>query len=588
MVDQYLQHLMALIGSNRILASYEFMKSLPPNTAIPNKNNLFSELESKVNKARASTRNTNKLLKQAAYPKALENLKMAKRLVPDFPNIQNDIDFLEGTIANLQQSLIQAELAAKKGEQKKVREFLNIASKIDGKNIAISRINKNLQKNMRQRKVRNILITTLVILTPFAYLSLEQYSFMESNAHWNKANSYIAQEDYQLAKLEMEKVKTNLKNVRLLNQIDKTKTLASISNMEKSTRFQQGLLGKVLHNGQFTDQTTKKQLDQIAEFSQKAALNVEEKNWPAALEHYKNALDIALSDKNFHQAVIENIQESMLQIRDTMYSQYEEKDRTSFNAMVSQADILFQERRWLEAMDSFGHALSFAREKRLSDYDVVNRVTRAHNVAEINNYLENAQAKFAINKVLEARHIFERIIALSEKNDLIDLAAPAISREMITKIDTNIFLVQIDNLEEKAAKLLAEKKYPEALAHYQELLAELAANSAKYQLNPLSKQIIANNAIAEINKHQIVANQHSYLLSSYKNIFRKNFNLSANIELQQPEVIFLKGENNILLYKLTALGTQTPNTSTPRTRYEIDYKFDMSTGAWTLYDSPSS
>ncbi len=588
MFDQYLQHLMALIGSNRIFESYEFMKSLPANTPIPNKHNLFSELESKVNRARAHTREVNRLLKKAAHPKALENLIMAQRLVPDFPNIQNDINFIEGTIANLQQSLNNAELAAKRGQQKRVREYLDTVAKIDKTNMAISRINRKLQKSMGRRKARNILLTALVILTPFIYCGYEQFSFLRSNSQWHMANTYIARNEYQLAKLEMDRAEDSLQHVHLLNQVEKVKIIAIITNMTESSRFQQGLQGNVLHNGQFMPRNTKEQLEQIANLSQKADLNVAGGNWTAALNDYQGALDIALADEIQHQVIIGELQGAILQMRDNLYNQYEERGWASFRVMVSQADILVRERRWAEAMDYYDDALRLARENRLSDYEAVSRISNARHRAEIHNCLDEARARLALNNELEAHHIFERIITLSQENDLKNLAATAIAWEMIAKIDKNIFLEQIRGLEEKAGKLRLEKKYQEALAHYQELLSEVTANADTYQLNLAGQKKIAEDGMAEINRQLVVSNQYSYLLSTYKNILRKNFNLSKNIRLQQPKVVFLRDDNNVLLYKVTALGTQGPNASAPHTKYEIDYKFDMATGAWSLNDTPTS
>ncbi len=589
MVDQYLQHLMALIGSNRIFAGYEFMKNLPPNTPIPNKHNLFSDLESKVNKARELTRDVNRMLKKASYPRALDNLRKARRLVPDFPNIQNDIDFIEGTIANLQQSLSAAELAAKKGEQKKVREFLDTAIKIDGNNIAISRINKKLHKSMRKRKVRNMVLTTMVILTPFLYCGYEQFSFMKGNSHLNQANSYIGRNQYQLAKVEMEKVEERLENVHFLKQIEKARLLTCVVNMTDSTRFQQGLLGKVLHDGQFIDIVTKQQLEQIETLTRHAAQSVGDKNWPTALSSYQKALKIALLDEDFHQTAIDELQGTILQLRDNMYAQFKEDGRVSLRGMVKQGDILFQERRWSEAMDRYGQALRFAQENRISDYDVVTRISRARHEAEINNSLEDAQALLAVARDDEALKIFERIITLAEENGVTDLAATAVSREMIAKIDKDLFLVKINNLEEKAGKLRFEKKYDESLAYYNEVLAELASNAKKLHLDQSGREKMIRTAIAEITKQQVVSNQHKFLLSAYQNILRKNFNLSSHIQLKQPKVVFLKNENNALIYKVSALGEHVSNASAPHTKYEIDYKFDMGTGNWNLEkELPSS
>ncbi|MDR9502333.1 MAG: hypothetical protein RI601_11120 [Desulfurivibrionaceae bacterium] len=177
MVDQHLQHLLALIGENRIFASYEFMKGLPANTPIPNKHNLFCDLEAKVFGARDLSRQANGLLKRGAYPKALAHLDRARQLVADFPNIYHEIYFVEGSLAQLEQSLADAEVAADRGEQRQVREFLRTASRIDSRNIAILRIRKKLQKSVRKRRAQNILLTSLLILIPFIYMGYEQVLF---------------------------------------------------------------------------------------------------------------------------------------------------------------------------------------------------------------------------------------------------------------------------------------------------------------------------------------------------------------------------------------------------------------------------
>lgn len=588
MVDQYLQHLMALISSKNIFASYEFMKNLPPNTPIPNKNNLFSELETKVDAARNLTRTVNRLLKNAAYPKALANLKEAQKLVPDFPNIQVDIDFIEGSMATFQQSLVDAELAARKGEQKRVSELLDTAIKIDESNIAIRKVRKDLQKHMRKRKMRNILLLSLVILTPFLYSGYEEFLFMKGNSQWNLANSYITTQKYQLAKEEMGKIDDTLQGVRFLNQIEKEKLLACVRNMTGSSRFQQGLLGKVLYDGEFIDRTNKEQIDQIALLCEQGQLNVDQDKWPEALTAYQKALKVALIDEVFHKDQIEELRHSIFELRDVIYARYEEEGRQSFRAMVTTADILFKERRWAEAMDSYNQALRFAQENRVSDYDVVSRISLARHEAEMKNSLEEAQAYLAVNKELEAREVLQRIVTLADENGFSSHTASVASRKMIARIDKNIFIGKMNDLEEYAKMMQAENKYDEALAQYQELLEELTVNSEKFQINPADRIKGVHLAMAEISKQQLVTNKYRYLLTAYQNILRESFNLSSNTHLKQPKIVFLKGEDNVLIYKVTALGSQSSGTSAPHTQYEVDYKFDMGTGAWALDGSPTS
>lgn len=581
MVDQYLQHLMALIGSNRIFAGYEFMKNLPPNTPIPNKHNLFCELETKVNNARALTREVNRLLKNAAYPKALDNLQRAQRLVPDFPNIQNDIDFLEGTITNLQQSLTAAEMAAKKGHEKKVRAFLDTATQIDGSNIAISRINKKLQKSVRKKKIRNVLLTSLIILSPFAYAGYEHLSFIKGNSHWQQAHAAIARQEYQQAKHEMAQTEEQLQQVLFLHQSPKNELVAAVADLLQSTSFQQGLLGKVIHEGAYIDLHSKRQLDQIANLIEQAETAVTEQQWPEAFAAYQHALRVALEDETFHQATIDALQKTILTTRDDMYGQYKEEGRASFLVMVNQADLLFAEKRWSEAMAAYDQALRFAQTNRVSDYEVVTRISTARHEAEITNCLEEAQALMKVNKDREARQVFGRILTLSEENGALNLAAIALSREMIAEIDKRDFLLTIKGLEEKAGQLRREQKYEEALAHYQEMLAELAANAPRYQLNLTDRAETVKAAMTEITKQQVVSSQQSYLLSAYQNILRKKFNLSQKIHLKQPEVVFVRNDNNVLIYKVIALGAEaSESVAKPLTRYEMNYAFDLGTGAW--------
>ncbi|PLX50542.1 MAG: hypothetical protein C0613_03945 [Desulfobulbaceae bacterium] len=574
MAEKYLHHLMQLIGSKRILAAYEYMKELPANTAIPNKHNLFADLEAKVKEARVLARQVNFLLNKAAYPKALTCLHKVRRLVPDFPNINNDIDFIEGTMANLKQSLASAELAARRGDKKGVAELLNMADQIDRGNSAIPAIKKRLHKSVRRRRMRTMALTALIILTPFAYAGYEHKAFVSGDDHWRRARASIGNQEYKEAEAQMARARHALRNVRLLHQVDKQKLLNSVINMAASETFQQGLEGKVLHNGHFIDRTTQEQLDQIAAFSRAARENIARQKWSVALKKYQQALHVALSDEEYHHARISELRTALLQVRDTIYSHYKEQDEATLVALVEEGDRFFQERRWAEAMEAYGQALAFARQNRVADYGLVGRMGRARHEAEINNCLDEAEALMALNKQSEARLVFQRIITIIEENDLADLAALPLSRKMVARIDRELFVDKIRSLTARGEELHTAEKYDEALAHYREALVTLTENSQKYALDMAPQEEKIRKALAELDKQQTLAGHYRYLLATYQKIVRQQFNLSSQVKLQQPEVVFLKEEDNSLIYKISALGIAPSTAAGPSTRYEVDFKID--------------
>lgn len=588
MADTYLHHLMKLIGSNRILAAYEFMKSLPADTPIPNKHNLFIDLEAKVKEARLLARQVNFLLRKASYPKALTSLHKVRRLVPDFPNIDNDIDFIEGTMTNLKQSLASAELAARRGDKKAVAELLNMAGQIDRGNSAIPTIKKRLHKSVFRKRVRTIALSALIILTPFAYAGYEQVAFLAGDDHWRQARAAIAAQEYKEAEEQMARVRHSLGNVRLLHQVDKQKLLSSVINMAGSETFQQGLEGKVLHNGHFIDRSTLEQLDQITAFSQAAQENIAQQKWSVALKKYQQALHVALTDEVYHQETISTLRTALLQLRDTMYSHYKKQDETTLVSLAGEGDRFFQERRWAEAMEAYGQALAFARQNRVADYGLVGRIGRARHEAEINNRLDEAEALMALNKQGEARLVLQRIITIIEENDLTDLAALSASRKMVARIDRELFVDKIKSLTTRGEELHAAEKYDEAQAHYREALVELTENSRKYELDMAPQEEEVRKVLAQLDKKQTLAGHYRYLLATYQKIVRQQFNLSSQVKLQEPEVVFLKEEDNILIYKISALGVAPSAAAGPSTRYEVDFKIDKRTDNQLPQPGPTS
>ncbi len=586
MSDHHLHHLMNLIQSGQIYGSFAYMKSLPLDIAIPNRQKLFAELEEKVLRAKTLVREVNSHLEKCDYPRALTYLITAQKMVADYPNIQTDIDFIDSTMRDLDNNLLAAEKAASQGDEYAVQALLLEVAKVDRLNEAIPLIQEKLDKSLKNKRVKKIAFASLAALIPLFYLTFEIYSFSKANTQYSHATESVCKHDYQNSHLLMVKALDSLKQVRILNQQGKEKLLICINDMQTSTTFKQGIAGKVLHDGVYIPKKIHTQKLEIAELEKLAQAQALQQDHSACVATYKKALDIALHAPDVHNATIVSLKEHISHYESRINSQQQQEFRSQFLALMDKGDRLMEEGKWLEAKEQYDQNLIFAEEKVLINLTSLrDSIVQAQGIANVQIILDEAQLLEANQQTVKAIARYELAMALAAESDLQNHPFLADSRSHLASLQDQQISDRFVNLENEADRFFARKMYESAQLKYEQGLQLLTQQEdTDQQRSDISR---LNKKVKHAARLTLVANKQQVVLAQYKGILLDNFNLSPNTYFHKPQITLVSDKGSYFIFKISALGSRSKASARRGTKYEVEYKYSLGNDTLAINLSPA-
>ncbi|MEN8140659.1 MAG: hypothetical protein ABFR97_05475 [Thermodesulfobacteriota bacterium] len=471
MSDQHLSHLMKLIEVNQVYGSYSYLKSLPLDVSIPNRQKLLAEMEEKVLKAKTLVKQVDHLLEKGEYPRALNYLKSAKDIVPDYPKINTDIKFIQATMDDIKGNLDAAEKAARHGDQGKVAALLKEVAKIDRGNKDIAGIKAHLAKGQRLKKVKKISLIALALLLPLIYLCFESYSLDKAQSHWSKATALLARQDYQGSQESINAALAKLRRVRLISQEKKGKLTKWIMDMQFSTTFQQGLEGKVINNGFYQPEEAQVQKERIAYLEKEARGQARKKEFTKAIVTYNEALSIARLDVELHHATIDRLQQSIDSFKLQQRNDRVQADLNQFQLLITQADTLLAEEKWPEAKLAYSGVHEFALNKGLDLPALLVKAEQGRDIAAIQIVL--AQARSLEKEGADIVAIissYDKAMTMASKADLSGHPFLAASRNHLAQLAKTTGLSRFKLLEAQGDELASSKLFVEAVGKYEKAL----------------------------------------------------------------------------------------------------------------------
>ncbi len=149
----------------------------------------------------------------------------------------------------------------------------------------------------------------------------------------------------------------------------------------------------------------------------------------------------------------------------------------------------------------------------------------------------------------------------------------------IEKISKTILTTQVAKEQVKVGATTASKELDKTAKHYETIvtLIEESAFKDDEMLNKILED--ARTKTAEIKKQLLIGKKEKWLTDNYDEIFRSNYPSAKQSELMNPQVSFIKREENIMIFNMSCSERKQGRTF----RLELNYQHDMDKNVWSIF-----
>ncbi len=570
------------------------------------------QIQTAMDKAMALYHDAENLEHQGEPKKALVKFNQIEQLVSDYPLLQESkeraqqaIELLGGLGNNTESSTGNAKQKSAKAinsptRKTKQRTFFEDKKAVSKKWLRIAFTGGSIG---------------LIAMLIFSYFSLGS-TLDQATTLYGECQTLLQTESFTASKQKCSQALNLLKKVRIVKQNDKKELTQKLQTILNSPKLQQGLMGKILVDGQYVSKTTKVLLLNFKKAKNNGDSFYKQEHWLEAANSYKNALLIsekttliddalltetlqklslsqfymsmqagekylALSDwvkatEHFNQALslAKTNQHVLANNIDSLKNQLAQ---AKFNTLQDQGHKHFEAKEWDDALNNYQQALELSKAFPSPELQLGNFLRE--NIAKTKLYIsiEKGKKAFSDSKWDEVTAQYEKAIALLEENS--KLLQEIDTEENSVKISRIMLHAAVIKDKQAVGKHLQSQEYDSAikkLEHIKELITE----------SPFSGQTefqsIATESTAQINdaKQQLQRiSQTEYLKENYKKLFLKHYPAASRSSLSAPAVKFLKNIGGQSLFRMQCSET----TGGRPLRLQMDYLYSHRTGKWSFY-----
>jgi tetratricopeptide (TPR) repeat protein len=576
------------------------------------------EIEQKISdlleKAKTLQREADEFEHQGNPKMALELFEKVASIVPDFPNIDENIERTRNSV----------ELAGGDWETESDSGDSGASDhdKTESKKRRVAFFEDGTKKSIRLLPILAIvlvIVLAIVFITPF----FTAKSHLETAGElYQQCQKFIDQGNFNQADIQCSEAVESLKKISLYKTGDRDKLERQIALTLNSEKMQQGLVGRVFFQGKFINKTDR---DRLLEFNRQKTegdLFYEKSQWKNAIGQYNAAIKTAqpisdgfidvLLQETRNKITVSDINLSIDRGFSLLARGELEKSKEMFASALGDAEKLpeelggdlisriqpkIQEIQYLQHLD-LGKKFFSANdwESAIKQYEKALQLRDASitpladdaslyaNMAEAELFALINSAKDAFSQSLldDAIKNYQAAISLLEsKNDLLKRINPDEIQQQLERIILRTRIVQFKQL---ADKELSSQKFDEAIAIFNKTIAVINQNG--FEEDQEFKAIIdgTKEEIAETNKKAIVAGRIEYLEKNYKTIFEENYSAAVPEYLSEPKVTFLRYfDNGKELYEIQCLEENRGR----KLRLVMLYSYDPTRKRWAFYSENS-
>ncbi|MBU1986933.1 MAG: hypothetical protein KJ846_06870 [Proteobacteria bacterium] len=570
------------------------------------------QMQRNLNEAHQKHQEGEALEHQGNPAKALKRYKEVKNLVPDFPEIDKDIDRAQYSLEMLGDWAVEDVSEKDTGNNKK-----KTASKHNEKPVAPT---KKKSASVQQPEIKQgssrwpIIVGCgcigFLLILSFSYLFLstqlehaqsmsrecqqlqEAKQIPEAEQKCTDALEltskilFIKQEEKKLVIEEIKQVQDSINRgkERALSRED-----SSLPEWQQSMKFadqhladrkwQEALAGytRTLQLASAIPTIDQSILDQIrrniisAEFN--IALQAGEQalartEWDSAQKYFDKALDLARKNPQIPSTNISRIQSLTGQVE--------------FNKLMASGDEYFSQENWTNALTAFEQAQKIEQKFSFSDAETLTSLQEIIVRTKVFNSLEQGKKAFADAQWDQAISLYEQAIQLLEENsELLRRDNPQQSQQKISRLMLHAAVIRD---QQSVANHLKNKEFTQAISKLQAIIKTTSMSS--FASEEEFQTIIKETELSIIQAQEdLLKSQHiSYLTNNYQKLFTQN-NPALNAEnLSSPRVTFLKKIGHKMLYRIQCYeqGNSRP------VLLQTSYIYDPATKQWRFFSNENS
>lgn len=574
------------------------------------------EIEQKISdlleKAKTLQREADEFEHQGNPQMALELFEKVAAIVPDFPNIDENIERTKNSV----------ELAGGDWESQGEAEDYEPGDldKSDTKKRRVAFFEESSKKSIRLLPILGVVLAIVLAIVFITPLFTAKSHLKTADELYQQCQKFLEQGNFNQADVQCAEALESLKMISLYKTGERDEMERQIALTLSSDKMRQGLAGRVFFQGKYINKTDR---DRMLEFNrQKTAGDnfFEKSQWKKAVGQYNAALKTVqpISDSFIdvlRQEVRNKIKVSAINLSiDRGFSLLSrgdlEKSQEMFTSALADAENLpeelggdlisriqpkiqeiqylqhldlgkkfFSANDWESAIQQYEKALQL-RDTSMSQLGDEDDTSLYANMAEAELFALINSAKDAFSQSLlddAIKNYQEAINLLKTKRDLLTRIN---TDEIQQQLERIILRTRIVQLKQTADKELDNQKFDKAISTFSKVITVIAQNG--FEKDQEFKAIIdgTKETIAETRKKALVAGRVEYLEENYKKIFEENYSAAVPEYLSEPKATFLRYiDNGKELYEIQCLEENRGR----KLRLVMLYSYDPSRKKWAFY-----
>ena len=605
-IDEQSLSIRSLIEQKQIFTAKKILADLPDADALPDKKEFELTIADAIAEAEELYKTADKHEQKGEFEKAGIILDLIANIATDFPGLEMSRNRIRESMMGSGQ-----EKPGVTGEEKE-----EAADQVPGEKKPRKR--KARAKMSFKIPVRIIVILFLVIVLGgigaggFYVYNSDNNKVQLAQESFQKSEQLISKKEFKEAKKQLESARAALQDIIFFNETEKESILQQISSVFKSSLFKEGLKGRILYGEIYVTLEAAKAIDKFNTQISYADKVLKAGKIDQAITAYEKSLPYA--EKGGLEHEVKTISKKTNQLRMEM--------------ALNQAKQFEEQQDWFNASQEYKKALEFSRivASQGEQKAVAKKFAAAsyqHGLNEGLKWINDSQWQKSIDALQEVRQILEKspgVVSENEKREIDKLLVQsrlyfylgearksfenkawenaiesynnAITllkknssllgregEENIKKIEKTILTTHVAEQQNQIERTNTINELKRTVDHYKAISTLIEKSSFKDDKALAEILDDARNKTIEINNQLMINEREQWLIDNFEKIFRDNYPSAKSSELQNPKVIFIKREDNLMIFNISCTEIKQGR----KFRLEINYQNDLNNKTWSIY-----
>lgn len=605
-----LDKILQLIRQKRYHQVSSLLASFPEEEEFEDRDEIVSQVEDILNKARKMQQRADELEHQGDAADALQQLEKILEIVPDFPNINENIErtqktceLSEGWTPDTDQDPDDSDIP--EGLQSKKR---------------VAFYGKKKKGTLKIVPVLAVAIPLILVIAIGYQLLTAGSRLKEIEQNLVQCKKLLSQDEFTHAKKTCDSALSSLSGVVLFKKKERLALTTKIQQTISSEKMQQGLTGRIKFHGKFVKKSDMEMVQNFVKAKDEGDTLYSESAWTEASEKYLLALQITRPNPdNFETTTIKEVKEkyTIAQINiliekgeqlladgkldksDEIFTKatgtakkLPEETRNIYLSKIgpklSEIEYLqlldlgrtyFDSNDWENAIEQYEKALKLQDQTSLAQKQEEMESLHA-NMAEAELYSLISSGKEALSN----SHWDKAISLYKEALALLDVKEERLKRinppSVKFQLQRTILRARIVQSKQDADIKLENDLYKDAIESFNEVITLITESNLQKDQEFRSIYTGANASIVEARKNATIADRIAYLIKDYKQIFQDNYAAAVPQYMKKPRATFEKSIGRKQVYKLECLESGQGR----KLKLVMFYMYDPDTKKWQFYN----